>query len=167
MSDATQTSTFADSTGRRWPLEIHPLAMKRVRERTGVAIGTLLDDSFAGLRSLFTDPVLLADVLYVLVTDDAARLGVTADDFGRALGRGVMEDAADAFVAALADFSHRRVRAPLLALAGKEREFRAKAADLATAKLVAIDVDEALATLLTSNGSAGGSPASAGSPPPG
>ena len=25
--------------------------------------------------SLFTDPVLLADVLYVLVTDDAARLG--------------------------------------------------------------------------------------------
>lgn len=47
---------FEDTRQRVWTLEVHPVSIRRVREGCGVAIGTLLDDKFAGLAALFADP---------------------------------------------------------------------------------------------------------------
>lgn len=156
---------FADTRGRVWSLEVHPHAMRRVREATGFVIGTALNDDMRGLRDLFADVILFCDVLYELVRDDATRGGVTPEDFGKALGGGVVEAAADAFVRALANFSRSQVRTPLLALAEKERQLRERAAAKATAAIDTIDVDAVLAEI--SNASAGNSPASPGSTPAG
>jgi hypothetical protein len=160
---ATLPHQFEDTRGRVWTLEIHPVSIRRVREGCGVAIGALLDDNFSGLSALFADPEKLADVLYLLAKEEADARGVTDVDFGKALGAGVLEQAADAFVRAFADFSRSQVRGPLLALAKKAAEYGERATARLGAAIESFDVGK----LLTSNDSAGGSQASAESTPPG
>lgn len=167
MPDAKRpTRTFTDTAGRVWLVELHPLNMKRVRELTGTNLGAVLNDEMRGLRDLFADAVLFADVLCVLCRDEAEKRNVSDEDFGRALGGGVLEEAADAFLGALADFSRSQVRVPLLALAQKEKEYAARMAAVAAEKIAEIDVDAVIA-LQTSNGLAGNSPALSASIPPG
>ncbi len=106
--------SFVDNANRTWEITINVAAVKRIRGLLGVDLYSLVDDGFKSLSQLVSDPVNLADVLYCLCKDQAAKIGVSDEDFGRALAGDVIAQAADAFVEELIDFfPDARVRAGL------------------------------------------------------
>lgn len=159
-----QPTAFTDAAGRRWVVTINAHTMKRVKAATGVEIARFTDNKFRKLGELLGDIEKFIDVLFVCLEDSARERNVSDEDFGRGLGGDAIDDAADAFVRAFADFSPRQCRKPLLALAKKGREYAAKVSQAAVEALGQIDV----ATLpLPSINSAASSPESADSTPEG
>ncbi len=107
---------FKDLEGREWGLALHVRAVERIEERTGVEIGALLRDKFAGLFELFGSPVKFVRVIWVLVEKQAGAIKVTPEQFGEALGGDALEGAYTAFVGALSDFFPSRLRTAIRAL---------------------------------------------------
>ena len=78
--------TFADNLGRSWYVAINVARIRRVRAALGVDLYAMVDDGMQELGKLVSDPVRLADVLYVLCKEDAEAKSISDEDFGRALG---------------------------------------------------------------------------------
>lgn len=157
--------SFKDNGGRAWVLSIHVAAVKRVRALLGVDLYSLVDDRFEGLSKLLGDPVALVDVLYVLCRDEAEKLGVSDEDFGRGMGGDAIQHAADAFLEELADFfPDPRVRAGLRKVIGASRTVKDRMLDRLEATLDAIDPEAVARTLSGSHGSAPASSASTRAP---
>jgi hypothetical protein len=96
--------SFVANDQRTWEIAINVAAIKRVRGLLRIDLYALVDDGFQSLGKLVSDPVTLADVLYGLCKDQADKLGVTDEEFGRALAGDAIARAADAFVEELIDF---------------------------------------------------------------
>ncbi|AMV29288.1 hypothetical protein VT84_33140 [Gemmata sp. SH-PL17] len=139
-------NTFRDNAGREWVVAIHVHAVEQVEARCDVRIGALLRDQLAGLFELLEDPVKFVRVLWVLVEEQATKVALTPEQFGRSLGGDALEAAWQAFVGALADFSPSRLRSRIRAL------------------VATTNADPSPAT---SSGSVTNSPESSGSIPPG
>lgn len=154
-------SAFKDAAGREWRLGIDVWCLRQVKARTGVDIGRLFEDEFKPYRELVRDIGLFVDVLWVLVEDQAVRLGVTDEHFGRALGGDAVEEAAAAFEEAVADFYPSRPRQVLKALAVKTRA----AADAASARALTLIAE--MDPGATSSPSVTTSPGSSALTPPG
>jgi hypothetical protein len=107
-------ATFTDNAGRGWLVSIDTRQLRRVREATSFELGRLLDDGMRRLNEIGTDPELLCRVLFVLVGDQAGRVGVSEDQFFAGIGGDSLEAAFDAFLKAFADFCPSRRRALLL-----------------------------------------------------
>lgn len=144
MGDDART-TFADTAGRKWVVSVTVADLKRVRQETDVELGKLPVDKLA---ELMADPERFVDVLWVLVQDQAAKVGVTPEQFGRSLGGDALEAADRAFWRAWADFCPRQTRRLMLGLAEKAEAERERAVDRALEELAKP----------TSNGSATNSP---------
>lgn len=152
--------SFRDNAGRAWVLAIHVLAVKRVRGMLGIDLYSLIDDRFQGLGKLLADPVQFVDVLYVLCKDEADRLGVTDEDFGRAMAGDAIELASTAFLEELTDFfPDPRVRAGIRKVIEASKRVRDSLMSRLENRLDAID-PEAEANRLS--GSSGNSPGSSG-----
>jgi hypothetical protein len=95
---------FVANDQRSWEITINVAAVKRVRGLLQIDLYGLVDDGFQSLGKLVSDPVTLADVLYCLCKDQADKLGVSDEDFGRSLAGDAIARAADAFVEELIDF---------------------------------------------------------------
>ena len=76
---------FVDNANRTWEIAINVATVKRIRGLLDVDLYSLVDDGFKSLSALVSDPVNLADVLFCLCKEQADRLDVTDEDFGRAL----------------------------------------------------------------------------------
>lgn len=101
--------SFVDTQGRTWPVFVHFAALDRCKAFVGVDVCNL-----DGLAAIFEDPVLIGKVVYCLCKEDADRLGVTYDDFSRAMRGEAGDRAAQAFIEDFADFfPNPRVRAAL------------------------------------------------------
>lgn len=146
---------FLDGAGRSWDVAISVGVIRRVRDRLGIDLSKLVENEFAVLQQVVTDPVVLCDVLYVMVEPQAAGAGVSAVEFGEALTGDAIEGAADALYEAFANFSPSRIRVPLLALAQKGREIQTAAATRAREAIEALP--EAVAYWTTATGSPGSS----------
>lgn len=158
---------FRDNAGRSWPVAINVAAVRSCRGLLGLDLYGLVDDQFAGLGALLGDPCRLVDVLYVLCRDEAARLGVSDEDFGRAMAGDALEHAADAFLAELADFfPNPRVRAGLRQVVEKGRRVRDLMLDHAESLLAGLDPDSEARRLIASSGGSRGSSASTPAPSP-
>jgi len=154
---------FKDTAGRTWTISIHVSAVKRCRAMLGVDLYGLIDAKFQGLGKLLSDPCGLVDVLYVLCKDEADKLGVSDEDFGRGLGGDSLELATTAFLEELTDFfPDPRVRAGLARVMKASRELGSRMMDLAMTRLDSLDI-EAEARKLT--GSSGNSRESSESTP--
>jgi len=111
---------FKDTAGRTWIISIHVSAIKRVRGLLGIDLYKLIDDKFKALGELLADPVQLIDVIYCLCKEEADKLGISDEEFGRAMGGDVIEHAANAFLEELTDFfPDARVRAALRTMVEK------------------------------------------------
>jgi hypothetical protein len=97
-------ASFRDKAGRDWRLEIDVAALARVHAATGVDIGRLFEDGMRPYQELARDWATLVRVLWVLVADEAARTGVTEEQFGRGIGGDVLDAAERAFFGAVTDF---------------------------------------------------------------
>lgn len=155
--------TFTDHAGRVWTISIHVTAVKRCRALAGVDLYGLVDEKFEGLSKLLGDPCGLVDVLYVLCKDEADRLGVSDEDFGRGLGGDSLERATAAFLEELTDFfPDPRVRAGMRRVMTAGHQLAGRLIDLAMVKLDGIDLDDEARRLI---GSSGNSRARSGSTP--
>lgn len=159
--------TFADNAGRMWTLAIHVFAVKRTRALCGVDLYGLVDEKFEGLGRLLGDPVQFVDVLYSLCKDEADKLGITDEDFGRSLAGDSLERATDAFLAELTDFfPDPRARAGLRKVLEMGRGLTERVLAHAMQELDATDLDAAARTLIGSSGSLRASSGSTRTPSP-
>jgi hypothetical protein len=144
---------FKDNAGRAWSLQIHVLAVKRVRAMAGVDLYSLVADRFEGLGKLLADPVQLVDVLYVLCKDDADRLSITDEDFGRGMAGDAIEHASAAFLEELVDFfPEPRVRAGLRKVMEAGRKVRESLLGQLESSLEGIDPEAVARKLIASSG---------------
>jgi hypothetical protein len=134
MSGATG-QTFTDSAGRTWLVEVNAWQLKRVRQALGVELGKMSIDQLA---KLVTDPEPFVDVLFVLLKDQAEKLPLTDEEFGRGLGGDGLESAVVAFWRAWADFCPSQTRPLMLRLAKEAEAMTAEAVAGGMAKLDAL-----------------------------
>jgi len=97
---------FKDGKGREWDLIVHVGQMKKLRDVLDIDLNKI--DQPEGAK-VFSDPCLFVDMLYVLCAEQCKERGITDVSFGEGMVGGSLDDAASAFIEALADFfpSHR------------------------------------------------------------
>jgi hypothetical protein len=143
--------TFADNLGRTWYVAINVATIRRVRAALDVDLYQLVDDGMQELGKLVSDPVRLADVLYVLCKEDAETKDITDEDFGRALGGDAITAAAEALVEELVDFfPEERSRAALRRVIEAGRQVRTKLLEHAETMLDELNVDSCASALISS-----------------
>jgi len=114
--------SFKDNKSRSWEVDVNVATLRRVRDKLGVNLYELADPTADIVSRLFGDPILLCDVLFVLVSDQAERSGISDEDFGRSLAGDAFEHAADALWDAVVDFfPNPRIREALQRIAEKGR----------------------------------------------
>jgi hypothetical protein len=97
--------TFTDSAGRTWTIAVTVDAIKRVEGLIkGVNLANLTNGDPPLLTRLETDVMLLCDVIFALVKPQAEQLGVSDEEFGRAMGGDAIMAAHDTFWEELTDF---------------------------------------------------------------
>lgn len=148
---------FKDGESREWVLKINVMQLTHVNDRTGVRLDKLIENNCKGLQELFSDGVMVGQVLWALCEADAAKRGISLEQFCTALAGDSLELATEALLEELADFSPRHQRTVLKALMAKQRTEMDRALTKALKR-----IDE-----LTSSNSATDSPASSGSIPAG
>jgi hypothetical protein len=159
--------SFRDTGGRTWTLAINVAAVKRCRAVLGLDLYGLVEDGAKGLARLVADPIALVDALYVLCKDEADKLNVSDEDFGRAMAGDAIRAGADAFLEELTDFfPDPRVRAGLKTLIAKSRATQAALLDRAEALIDGLDPAALASELIASSGSAPASSASTPGPSP-
>lgn len=94
--------TFRDNAGRTWAVSVDVAAIKRVRALAGFDLLSVMDGK--AVDRLIADPVLLCDVLCAVCRPEAERLGVTDEDFGRAMAGDAIEHATQALLEELISF---------------------------------------------------------------
>ena len=170
--------TFQDNAGRTWTVALNVWTVKKVRDLLGVDLldlcgpSTPLGASDAGkpgsglLQRFITDPVLLVDVLYVACKDQADPLGVTDEQFGRAMAGDAIDAATRAFLEELADFTPSpRDRARARKVMDATWKLIDKAQDVLDAKAEKELPAAAAAALSALGNSSGNSPASSAPTP--
>lgn len=103
--------TFKDTAGREWEIAINVTTVKRVKALLEVDLLESFGTELA--RQLSTDPILLADLLFCLVKPQADALNITDEQFGEGLAGDAIQDATDAFLEELINFSPSPRRGPL------------------------------------------------------
>jgi len=88
--------TFKDTAGRTWSLSLTIGSAKKIRDL--LEIDLFGDDISTIVTDLASDPVRLAGVLWVLVSDEAAAKDINEDDFFGAFSGDVIEAATDLFL---------------------------------------------------------------------
>lgn len=156
--------TFNDNAGRTWTLAVTVDAIKRVEGLIkGVNLANLTHGEPPLLTRLETDIVLLCDVIFALVKPQADQLGVSDEEFGKAMGGDAIIAAHDAFWEELTGF-FRQLRRTDTARAIEKQATLVKATVAAIEQQVeTLDVEEVIAKALGS--SVGNSPESPASTP--
>ena len=88
--------TFKDTAARPWSLSLTIGSAKKIRDL--LEIDLFGDEISTIVTDLASDPVRLADVLWVLVSDEAAAKDISEDDFFGAFSGDVNEAATDLFL---------------------------------------------------------------------
>jgi len=153
---------FIDSAGTSWPLSVTVGTVRRVKQALDIDLLAIADgDQRTGSKSdrllarLFTDPMLLADVLYVVCQETCAERQVTDEQFGGLLGGDAIAEATDALLEALVDFFPPAKREALRKILGRIREVEDRAAQRASALMgsekmlgrIDREIDEAIAKI--------------------
>lgn len=156
---------FTDRFAREWLVEIDVESIHQVKlENGGLNIYKLIDDHCQPLGDLVADPPALVGVLNTLCDAQLKERNLSDADFRRAFSGDSLEQAADAFVEALADFfPNQRVRAALKKLSAKGTELRNCIVDRIEAEIDSLDAAAAVDALLAKQRSALSGPVPASS----
>jgi len=155
-------SRFKDAAGREWDLRLTTSMLRKVRERTGVALGEAIADERKLAEMMFADPVSFEGILWALVEEQARAQSIDLDNFGSALDGPAIERATTAFLESICFFSRRQMVAEA---AVKRIPGLMGAMDRATIEAMDRLANEAERKLSTPSASAGDSLASPGSTP--
>jgi hypothetical protein len=145
--------TFHDNAGRTWCISINVFAVKRVRALLSIDLYALIDEEMKGLAKLLGDPCSLVDVIFVLCSDEAGKLGITDEDFGRSMAGDAILRATDAFLAELVDFfPDPKVRGALQKVIEVSKKIRNVGLDRVDVILDGIDIESEVQKLTESSG---------------
>lgn len=93
---------FKDNIERTWTLSLNIATAKRVKD---VLDFDLLSDEIGDMvGKLSTDPVLLCDVIFVLVMEEAEKRSVTDVNFGESMAGEAIEHATQALLEEIVEF---------------------------------------------------------------
>lgn len=162
---------FKDTAGREWAIAINVDSIRQVQKALQVNLIELVDKAPQGqslIERIINDPGLACDIAYVLVKDDADKLGVSDRDFGRAMGGDALDHATRAIIEEAILFFPPRRREVLMKAYAKIHEANAAVLDLIMKRLDQADltaaavaaVNDSLDSSRNSSGSAPGSSAS-------
>lgn len=99
----TPGTTFTDTQGRAWTIDVTVTALRRVNALVGVDLAQAFTKP-AVLGELIDNPVALADVLYALCQPQAKERGVSDEQFGEGLAGDVINAATWALLEGLRSF---------------------------------------------------------------
>jgi hypothetical protein len=148
---------FTDNAGRQWQISVNVDSIRRVRNTLNVDLMELGTGQLA--QRLANDPVLLADILWVLCQPQAEKAGVGSEQFGTALAGDALDQATTQLFEGIADFfPQQRRRQVVRAALNKAKELDAAIAEQAVRKIEAMDPVSVAERLLRGD-SSGNAPA--------
>ena len=138
---------FSDNLGRNWRLALNVASARRVRNETGV---NLLE--VEQLTKELADPFTLFDVLWHLVSEQAAAAEVSPEQFGESLTGDAVELATMALLEEIIDFFPQRRRMILKKAFAKSLELDKAMTDHATAQVEKLTLGDLSGALPASSG---------------
>lgn len=96
---------FRDRYGASWTVDLTVAAMKRVRILAGVDLYRAAEKDSGVLADLYTDPIVLVDVLYAVCKPEADERGLDDEAFGALFSGDSIEQACSALLGGLVDFT--------------------------------------------------------------
>lgn len=138
-------AVFVDTEGKRWTIALTIGTVRDVKATIGV---DLLDIKGNALQNLYSNPLDLADCLYILCRAEADRAGISDEDFGRRLGGDAMDQAAAALVQAIVFFSPKHMREPMKVAAEKVDQLMERQAAAAVAWLQSEEGDAEISKVI-------------------
>jgi len=152
---------FKDTKDREWKIEISVGAISEVKDSLGIdLLKFFVEKDGDAIEHLTEDLPLLCQVIFTLCDAQAKADNVSPEDFSHAMGGDALEDALNALMEELADFSPRQKRKAMHLMLQKGKTLMEKMCDLAMAELEALDLDEEASRLMASGNSSGNSPES-------
>lgn len=115
-------ASFKDLNGREWTIELDAPTVRQIRTECG-GIDLLGDDGKAYDR-MYDDPLLLCDVLWSILKDEAQAAGIDGKQFFKAVKGDPFEFALAAIQKAITDFFPSQRRKLLETVAEKNAKFR-------------------------------------------
>lgn len=143
-------TTFTDSAGRTWQLNLTIDAVKRVRSLVGVNLLELEQGDPPLMTRLGLDVILLCDVIFAIVQPQAEAQGVSDTDFGAALGGEAIMAAHTAFYEALVNFTRSLGRSDTAQALTTQQQLVAMGVKQAEEKISAIDPEAVIEKALNS-----------------
>ena len=91
-------SVFVDAKQRRWDVSVTVTTLVKAKSLLAIDMLTIIDKDSPLLTRLIEDPVLLCNLLYVTVKEQADAQKVSDEEFGRGLSGDTLNDATRAFL---------------------------------------------------------------------
>jgi hypothetical protein len=133
---------FKDTEGREWVVSVNIATVKRIKEKLQLDI---LDKiGITALEQIASDPIQLADVLFVVCERQAIERKVDDTAFGESLSGDALEAGSIALMGAIADFFPPSQRAVLQNALAKSRNLEQAASKRALAILDSGVVERAM-----------------------
>ena len=132
--------TFADTQGRTWTVTINVNVIRRVRSLLNINLLEAIEGRL--LERLITDPVLLCDILFVVIQQEALAKGISDEDFGRSLGGDVLDVATTALLEELVDFFPSAKRTVFRKALTKLKQLETLAIETATQRLESNELEQ-------------------------
>jgi len=126
-------ATFTDSQNVTWSLTLDASTVREIQSQTTINLTDLKSDPF---EKMSLDPILLADVIWMICEKQSTAKGVTADEFYRRLAE-CIDDAVVALEAAVINFFPASKRSFLQSLRSKNAEMTERATAKAMEELTA------------------------------
>ena len=137
---------FTDNKERSWTLSLNIATAKKVKD--AVSFDLLSEDVGEMVGRLAVDPVLLCDVIFILVSDQAARNNITDEDFGESMAGEAIGKATEALLDEIVDFFPPRkrkvLRMALVKMEEAEDLLMTRAEDLISSKTAEEIVEEVI-----------------------
>ncbi len=133
-------ANFADEKGFIWRISLTIGLVKKVQKILGVNLLDLESGEPALLTRLGTDMMLLVDVIYVLIQDQADKVEVSDEDFGYALNGEAIHAAQEAFYEELVLFFRGLGRKHLAMAVETQKQIINRAGELVEKKLDGLGV---------------------------
>lgn len=93
---------WTDATGKDWTTSVNVNTVRRVNELTGVLLTDAADTDL--VQRLFSDIMLLCDVLYAVCEPQASERGIDSAAFGELLAGETIDKACDSLMRSIVDF---------------------------------------------------------------
>jgi len=137
--------TFTDNEGRTWEISINVATIRRLRDALGVDLLKIVEPGNDLLERFSTDPVLLADCIFVLCREQARQRNISDEQFGQALAGDAIDAATSAFLEELVNFFPTSKRLLLTKILEKVRQATEKLTQAVSERIDQINVEKIVA----------------------